>query len=159
MKLKKFSNTEQRVFDAALAIAEDAGVCIWDVCYEKEGGTWYLKVLIDTPGGIDMNKCEAVTRPLSKWLDDEDFISGSYILEVGSPGTQRKLLKAEHFNWGTGKTAEVHLFRKNEKYADAKDLTGVLRGLNAGTLLLDTGTRECAINLEDIVYVKFRESL
>lgn len=46
---------------AAPAIAE-AGCTLWDVEYVREAGTWYLRVLLDKEGGVDILDCEAVSR-------------------------------------------------------------------------------------------------
>ena len=44
MKLKKFGNTEQLVYDMAKPIADEIGVQIWDVCFEKKA--LYLRCLL-----------------------------------------------------------------------------------------------------------------
>ena len=49
---------------AAPAIAE-AGCTLWDVEYVKEGGAWYLRVLLDKEGGVDILDCEAVSPFIS----------------------------------------------------------------------------------------------
>lgn len=61
---------------------------------EKEA---VLRVYIDAPGGILLEDCEQVSRQISLVLDLEDPIRGAYALEVSSPGTDRPLVKAEHF--------------------------------------------------------------
>ena len=61
---------------AAPAIAEQ-GCTLWDVEYVKEAGTWYLRVLLDKEGGVDILDCEAVSRKLSDLLDEADPIEGS----------------------------------------------------------------------------------
>ena len=71
----------------ARPIAESVGCSIWDVEYVKEAGTWFLRVYIDKPGGISIEDCEAVSRPLSDKLDEADPIEGSYTLEVSSAGS------------------------------------------------------------------------
>ena len=82
--------------EALLApIAAANGVSVYDVEYVKEGSNWYLRAYIDKEGGITVDDCELISRPLSDWLDKEDFIDGSYILEVSSPGLGRPL-KKEH---------------------------------------------------------------
>ena len=43
---------------AAPAIAEQ-GCTLWDVEYVKEAGTWYLRILLDKEGGVDILDCEA----------------------------------------------------------------------------------------------------
>ncbi|MFR4580535.1 MAG: ribosome maturation factor RimP [Clostridium fessum] len=40
-----------------------------------------------------MDDCEVISRLLGDWLDQEDFIEDSYILEVSSPGLGRPLKK------------------------------------------------------------------
>ena len=48
---------------AAPAIAEQ-GCTLWDVEYVKEAGTWYLRILLDKEGGVDILDCETCwTRP------------------------------------------------------------------------------------------------
>lgn len=78
-----------------LPIVEEKGYEMVDVEYVKEGSNWYLRAFIDKPGGITINDLEGVSRKLSDLLDEEDFISDAYILEVSSPGLGRPLKKTE----------------------------------------------------------------
>ena len=75
----------------AAPIVEEQGCSLWDVEYVKEAGTWYLRVLIDKEGGVDILDCENISRALSDLLDEADPIEGSYTLEVGSAGAERVL--------------------------------------------------------------------
>ena len=75
---------------AAPAIAEQ-GCTLWDVEYVKEAGTWYLRILLDKEGGVDILDCEEISRKVSDLLDEADPIEGSYTLEVGSAGAERVL--------------------------------------------------------------------
>lgn len=68
MEVKK--TTVEKVRELAQPIADELGFFLWDVRFEKEGATWYLRVLIDKDGGIDMDDCEAFTRPMNKVLDE-----------------------------------------------------------------------------------------
>ena len=70
---------------------EKAGVGIYDVEYVKEGSDFYLRAYIDKPGGVDINDCEKVSRALSDALDEQDFITDAYILEVSRTGLGRTL--------------------------------------------------------------------
>lgn len=72
--------------DLAAPIVAAQGCTLWDVEYVKEAGTWFLRVYIDKKGGVSINDCEAVSRPLSDKLDEVDPIEGSYVLEVSSAG-------------------------------------------------------------------------
>lgn len=70
-----------------------------DVEYVREVGVWYLRCYIDKEGGITVDDCEVISRLLGEWLDKEDFIEDSYILEVnvlpglGRPRRKRKILQ------------------------------------------------------------------
>ena len=80
----------------ALPVVEGAGCTLWDVEYVKEAGTWFLRVYIDKEGGVSIDDCEAVSRPLSDLLDEADPIQGSYTFEVSSAGADRVLKKETH---------------------------------------------------------------
>ena len=61
---------------AAPAIAEQ-GCTLWDVEYVKEAGTWYLRILLDKEGGVDILDCEEISRKVSDLLDKADPIEGA----------------------------------------------------------------------------------
>ena len=109
MESKK--STVEKVWELAQPIAEELGLFLWDVRFEKEGSVWYLRVLIDKDGGVDMNDCEAFTRPMNKALDEADPIQQSYVLECGSPGLGRELRRPEHFIVCIGDEVRVRTIR------------------------------------------------
>lgn len=104
-----------------------------DVEYVKEAGTWYLRAYIDKEGGIAVDDCEVVSRRLGDWLDEKDFISDSYILEVSSPGLGRPLKKEKDFKRSIGKEVEVKLYAPLNKQ---KEYEGVLKAYDAETVTL-----------------------
>ena len=129
-----------------LPIVEEKGYEMVDVEYVKEGSNWYLRAFIDKPGGITINDLEGVSRKLSDLLDEEDFISDAYILEVSSPGLGRPLKKDRDFDRSIGEEIEVHLYRSlNGK----KQYVGLLKCYDK-----DTNTIEdedgCEIDLDRV---------
>ena len=121
--------------ELALPLVEQAGCTLWDVEYVREAGTWYLRVFVDSEGGVNINQCEAISRPLSDLLDEADPIEGSYVLEVGSAGADRALKKPEHFAASMGQEVEVRLYRPRE---GSKQFHGVLTGYEAGDVTITT---------------------
>ena len=97
---------------------------LWDVEYVKEAGTWYLRAYIDKEGGIAVDDCEVISRILSDWLDQTDFIEDSYILEVSSPGLGRPLKKERDFERSLGEEVEIRLYKAQNKQ---KEFTGILK--------------------------------
>ncbi len=145
------------VTQLALPFVEQAGCSLWDVEYVREAGSWFLRVYIDCPGGVNIDQCEAVSRPLSDALDEADPIEGSYTLEVSSAGIDRPLKKPEHFAAFAGHDVEVRTYRPvNGK----KEFHGKLAGYDSGdvTITLPDGTnqtfgkKEVALVRLDVVF-------
>ena len=139
---------------AAPAVAE-AGCTIWDVEYVKEGGTWYLRVLLDKEGGVDILDCEAVSRKLSDLLDEADPIEGSYTLEVGSAGAERALKRPSDFRRFLGSPVLVKLYRALD---GRKELPGVLEAYDeaSGSVTLALGPETLTLAKKDVALVRLR---
>ena len=138
---------------AALAgpIAAEQGCSLWDGEYVKEAGAWYLRVYIEKEGGVSIDDCEAVSRPLSDALDEADPIEGSYTLEVGSAGLDRVLRKSEHFAAFLGSEVEVKLYRARD---GKKDCVGVLKAYDNGAVTLECGGETVTFEKKDIAQVR-----
>ena len=65
------SNTEKKVLPLLEPIVAERGLELVDLEFVKEGANWYLRVYIYKEGGVSIDDCEAVSRPLKK---DADFI-------------------------------------------------------------------------------------
>lgn len=152
MNFKKFGNTERKIYDLVKPITDELEYFLWDISFVKEGAVWYLRVFIDRDEGISIQDCEAVTAPVSDMLDREDPISQSYILEVGSAGLERELVREEHFEACIGDVVQVRLIRAIN---GEKDIIGTL--LSAGRDEITVGDddgNEKKYMLSDIAHVK-----
>ena len=78
--MPKRESYEQRTEAFLIPLMEEHGFELVDVELVKEAGVWYLRAYIDKEGGIAVDDCEVISRKLSDWLDQEDFIEESYIL-------------------------------------------------------------------------------
>ena len=54
------------------------------VTYLKEDGNYFLRVVIDKNGIIDIDDCVFVSKLINPILDENDPISDNYILDVCS---------------------------------------------------------------------------
>lgn len=116
---------------------EGMGLSLWDVRFEKEGPAWYLKVLVDRPGGVmDTDTCEAVSRAVDPLLDEADPIEQSYFLEVGSPGLGRRLTRPEHFAAMAGRKVRAKLYAPGS--GGGREPAGNLVGLENGVVTIQT---------------------
>lgn len=141
----------------AQPLVEQAGCTLWDVEYVKEAGSWFLRIYIDKEGGVSIEDCEAVSRPLSDKLDEVDPIEGSYTLEVSSAGADRALKKPEQFRQFIGTEVEVKLYRPRD---GRKEHVGILTEYNEdGSVTLDaagiTTTFEKKEMAQVRLYVRF----
>ncbi|MEL6311087.1 MAG: ribosome maturation factor RimP [Pseudomonadota bacterium] len=79
------------------------------------GDSQTLQIMAERPDGtMTITDCEMVSKQLSPLLDAYDPISGSYRLEVSSPGIDRPLVRADDFEAWSGFTAKVTLRRMLE---------------------------------------------
>lgn len=139
---------------AAPAIAEQ-GCTLWDVEYVKEAGTWYLRILLDKEGGVDILDCEEISRKVSDLLDEADPIEGSYTLEVGSAGAERALKRPGDFQRYLGSAVLVKLYRNQD---GRKEFPGVLTGYDeaTGDVTITVGKQEMTFAKKDIALVRLR---
>ncbi len=148
--MKKVTET---VAELARPVVEEHGCALWDVEYVREGGTWYLRVYIDKPGGVDILDCEAISRTVSDLLDEADPIEGSYVFEVGSAGAERPLKRPSDFEQFMG--AEVLL--KTYKPVDGrKEFAGTLTGYEDGAVTLLVGERTLRFEKPEVALVRLR---
>lgn len=131
------------VTEVVTPIAEELGYIVWDVEYVKEGADYILRITIDKDGGITIDDCEKFTRAVDEPLDRADPIENAYMLEVSSPGVERSLSRAEHFEYCIGEKVEIKLFAPMD---NCKVFTGVLIKYDCdGTVHLDVGGVDRAI--------------
>ena len=135
----------------AAPLVEACGCTLWDVEYVKEAGEWFLRVYIDKEGGVSIDDCEAVSRPLSDLLDEADPIEGSYTFEVSSAGADRVLKKPEHFARFMGAEVEVKLYRPRD---GRKDHVGLLRAFEDGNVTLEVGGSPVDFEKKEIALVR-----
>ena len=148
----KGKNTVAKAYDLAKPLADELGYEIWDVVFEKEGPEWYLRIYIDKPDGIDINDCEAFSRPYNKMLDETDFVSQVDFFEVCSPGLNRTLRKKEHFEKYLGSSVNVRFIRAVD---GEKKLSGVLESF-ADNEITVSGRK---INISDTTFVKLDDDI
>jgi ribosome maturation factor RimP len=106
------------------------GLELYDV--EVRPGT--VRVVVDRPGGIDLDGLAEANRTVSEAMDQIDPVPGRYVLEVSSPGVERRLRTPAHFAGALGETVSV---RTVPGSGDARRLTGVLAAADGSGFTLD----------------------
>lgn len=109
--MNKKENIEAQAEELLLPILDSLGLELYDVEYVKEAGNYFLRAYIDKEGGVTIDDCEAVSRAYSPKLDEKNFISDAYTLEVSSPGLGRPLRRERDYEKSVGKEIEIHTYR------------------------------------------------
>ena len=164
--LSKHQDYEKRTEDLILPILDKYQYELVDVEFVKEAGNWHLRAYIDKEGGITIDDLTIVNHELSDLLDENDFISEAYILEVSSPGLLRPLKKPKDFRRNIGKDIEIKLFapitwEEKGKSLSAREFVGILEDYNEEkeiiTFRFDENVKEIAIKDLALIrqYVEF----
>ena len=107
-----YSKIELAVLEMAQPVAEENGCYIYDVEYVKEGKSNFLRIFADKENDrISLDECEVISRRMSDLLDEKDPIQGEYMLEVSSPGIERRLRTPMHFEMYMGETVDIGLYK------------------------------------------------
>lgn len=119
-------------------VATSEGLTLVDVEIKGSRGNPLLRVFIDKPAGVSHADCQLVSEQLSAILDVEDLFPGKYLLEVSSPGLDRKLSKPSDFTHFVGRRARLVV---REAVENQKVFEGRLAGFENGRVRLDLGER------------------
>ncbi|MCI4625292.1 MAG: ribosome maturation factor RimP [Candidatus Magnetoovum sp. WYHC-5] len=141
-------NKQKRIELIAAEIATEYGLEVVEVSLKGQGRRQFLRITIDKPGSsIGLDDCENVSRQLSVSLDVEDFMEGSYTLEVTSPGLDRPLKKREDFVKNIGKLVKVVT---RQKVNNTNSITGRLADTFEEGIIVDDNDNRYEINYQNI---------
>ncbi len=145
-------NTVSLVWDIAKPIADELGLILWDVRFQKEGTNWYLRIFIDKEGGVDIEDCVDMSHAMDTPLDEGDFIEQSYNLQVSSAGIERDLVRDEHFIRYIGEKIMLKLPRAVD---GQKEFHGILEKYEDGNLTLSYGTdKSLTVNKKETSWIR-----
>ncbi|HVL80721.1 MAG TPA: hypothetical protein VM840_03910 [Actinomycetota bacterium] len=90
-------------------LAAERDLVVWDVTFRMEAGRDTLAVALDRLGGVGSDEIAGFAESLSRALDAEDAVPGEarYVLEVSSPGAERKLSSPEQFGVCVGRPVRI----------------------------------------------------
>ena len=98
-------------FEAVRAAVEPVlsrrGLELFDLELVGSGRARTLRLTVDRAEGLDLEALAEATEPVSAALDAAGAVSGSYTLEVSSPGLERKLRTPAHFAAALGKQVRL----------------------------------------------------
>ena len=153
VEMSKKEDIEAKAEALVKPITDAAGLTIYDVDYVKEGGTYYLRVYIDKPGGVTIDDCENVSRAFNIKLDEEDFIEEAYIMEISSPGLGRRLTKDRHLENSLGEEVELKLFEAKD---GCKEFEGVLKAFDKDSVTVTVDGEDLSFERSALAIVRLK---
>ena len=135
--------THNKVTEVVAALArpliDGLGLELVDVEFVREGSQWYLRIFIDKPGGITLEDCEAVHRPLSDKLDRADPIPQAYMLEVSSPGVERPFKTPKDYEKAIGHQVQIKFYKPVD---GSKACEGILEAFDGESVTILVGRED-----------------
>jgi ribosome maturation factor RimP len=126
------------------------GLDLYDLRFTGSGRSRVLQVLVDRPGGVDLELVADTSQAVSRALDADDVVPGSYVLEVSSPGLERPLRTPAHFAGAVGETVSV----KEIGGGETRRLRGVLRHADAECISIEVDGEPIDIRLADVTQAR-----
>ena len=138
---------QRRVEEIADALLKDEGLELVDLEYRREGRRWVLRLFIDKEGGVTVEDCATVSRELADILDAKDAIPEAYVLEVSSPGLNRRVRKRRDFFRFAGRKVEVRLAALQD---GRRKIVGTILGVEGEAVVVAAPEATYTIALENI---------
>ena len=129
----------------SLVVAE--GMELVDLEYRREGPRWMLRLFIDKEGGVTIDDCARISQELGDLLDVKDIIPQAYVLEVSSPGLNRRVRKKEDFARFVGHKVQVWLVTPQD---GRRKIVGDLIGVEGEEVVVAAVEGRFSVALKDI---------
>lgn len=126
--------TLDHITQMADKVTRSEGLSLYDVELKKEGKRLVLRIFIDSPRGISLDDCANISHQLSHLLDVENVIDQPYVLEVSSPGLDRRLRNEKDYRDHIGRLLKI---KSAELIGGNKVLRGRLVTMENGILFLE----------------------
>ena len=125
----------ERVRAIVERVAASSGLEVLETELRGGGRVRMLRIVIDKPEGVTHEDCASVSREVGTILDVEDAVpGGSYLLEVSSPGLDRRLVRPADYQRFIGSRVKV---TTREPVAGNRHFEGRLQSFQDGWLTLD----------------------
>ena len=116
-----------------------------------------LRLFIDKDDGITLEDCERVSHQVSGLLDVEDPIPGHYVLEVSSPGVNRRLWRHADFERFVGERVKIEMRHPNVE--GRRRFAGQLSGVADDVVMVDGDGEHWSLPMADIAMARLTPDL
>jgi ribosome maturation factor RimP len=138
-----------RVRELAEQVAAEHGVEVLESALRRNGRSRVLSVVLDSDEPVDAGVIERVTKGLSRALDDDDPLPGSYVLEVTTPGLDRPLRTGRDFRRQRGH--EVQILRQASGDQPRAEMRGLVVTADEQAVTLEVDGDQLRVPLSEVV--------
>jgi ribosome maturation factor RimP len=130
----------EKIIEHIKAPIENLDYIFWGIEIESrsKGKGILARIYIDHEDGISVDDCQKVSKHIAVILDVEDVIPSEYILEVSSPGADRRVFTLEQANMLLGFKFKIKLYQSVNKSKNYKVTLDSIRD-NILTFVIDSG--------------------
>ncbi|MEM1403588.1 MAG: ribosome maturation factor RimP [Pseudomonadota bacterium] len=141
------SAREDRLTELLAPSVEALGFELWGLENLTQGKHSLLRIYIESENGVQVDDCARVSEQVGAVLDIEEPISGEYVLEVSSPGIDRRLFRLDQYAAYAGEGIEIRLRRPFE---GRRKFKGILRGTEESDVVVLVDDHEYLLPFGDI---------
>jgi len=127
---------------------QSLGCDIWGIELFGSYKNQTLRIYIDNKDGISLEDCEKVSKHVVKLLDVENNFSNKYLLEVSSPGLERKFFSKDQYSAYINCAIKVRYINDFNKKTSLK---GILSNVTKEDLLIKSGDKAQTIPFSSII--------
>jgi ribosome maturation factor RimP len=143
------------VQELADRVASSHGVEVLELRLRGQGRGRVLSVVLDAEEPVEADVVELVSKDLSRALDQDDPVPGSYTLEVSTPGLGRPLVTGRDFRRQRGH--EVDIVRGGPGgagYDATRSVQGVVVDADDQAVVLEVDGDRVTVPLAEVVHGK-----
>ena len=124
------------------------GFDIWGIEFFGKHKNETLRIYIDKKEGVSVEDCEKVSKHVIKLLDVENDFSTKYLLEVSSPGLERKFFFEDQYLGYVDCSIKVRYINNSNKKFSIK---GILSEVTTEGLVIESQDRNQNIPFSSII--------
>ena len=144
---EQVTSTAERLWDVVEPYVAAEGIELDDIEVVGNTGGRIVRITVDDQRPVAVGRLAELSRGISRLLDEEDPIAGSYTMEVSSPGLERKLRRPRHYEKAVGTTVKV---KTHSEIDGEKHHSGVLVAANGDGFVVDADRGERRIPYRDV---------
>jgi ribosome maturation factor RimP len=150
------SSVVGQVWQVAEPLVVDHGMEIVDIEYRREPRGNVLRFYLDRPeGGVTMDELTSMSRRLGNLIDVNEVVHGQYLLEVSSPGINRRLRQPDHFRRYIGQRVRARCI---ETLSGKRAFLGLLREVSDDGFILTTGEGDQFIAFDNLAQANYEHN-